>query len=125
MRIKYETTDTYFRERERNASADSYGSFFLSLTLLIQGVSMVFLSAVVSLLAFPIIFIFCLIGYVILKKLDLEKPLIKYFFAGFLGVLLGSTGYLMANFQGTVFAFALSGLAACVVIQLRVDNIFS
>jgi hypothetical protein len=97
---------------------------FISLSVLIAGAGNIFMSAIVSALSFPVIYIFCLIGCALIQKISFQNNNINYLFAGISGVFLGLVGFFIANkiayFNGTLLAFILSGLVAGLVMHYQI-----
>ena len=97
---------------------------FVSLSLIIPPGANVLMSGIVSVAAFPIIFVFCLFGCALLMRFSSQSSWINYLAASTGGIVFGMVGYFTANaiayFQGTMLAFILSGFVAAIVMQFKI-----
>lgn len=97
---------------------------FISLSIIIPPTANILMSAIVSVVAYPLIFVFSLLGCAILIRVNFSKKYQSYMFSISCGVVMGFIGFAIANaigyFQGTVIAFILSGAVTAISVQHKI-----
>ena len=119
----------HIKKLERYSLLPAYSAalvLFITLSILIPAGGNIVISAIISAIAFPIVFIFCLLACAFILKINQDSIIINYIISGSAGIILGLIGYISAeaigNFSGTALAFILSGFVAGMVMQYQIKS---
>ena len=103
-------------------SAISALVLFVCLVFLMPGAGNIFMSSVISVIAYPIIILFTCLGITLSIKVPIKNKFVHSLITTLLGATLGLIGYAAANsifyMQGTILAFLASGAVAGIVVSL-------